>query len=385
VFTVEMLPARFGDALLVEYGSQTHPHRILIDGGTAPTIDALVSRLERIPSDERNFELLMVTHIDTDHIGGVLNLLGDRTLGITFDDVWFNGWRHLPDVAATDRLGPIDGEIMTIFLDGPNHADQPYRWNRAFGGSAAALDEDGSPTTIVLEGGMRITVLSPGKDQLQKLKRAWTTVVRQQGWTEEQVRVVARAAAKKKGVRLDEPGLGAELSVGEVEGPLGTTNPIARWAAEPFVCDTAPANGSTIAVLAEYEDKSVLLTGDGYPTVLKESIAVLLRQRGQNRLRLSACKLAHHGSRGNTSGELLDQLACTNYLISTNGARFHHPDPQAIARVIVRVRQHCALHFNYASEESTLWDQPTWMRDHGYSCHYPPQMNAGYVFSAHDR
>src|SRR5216684_2857231 len=91
---VEMLPAAQGDALWIEYGDATRPRRVLVDGGTASSWrDGLRARVESLPRDERHFELLIVTHIDADHIDGALALLTEESLGARFGDVWFNGWR----------------------------------------------------------------------------------------------------------------------------------------------------------------------------------------------------------------------------------------------------------------------------------------------------
>ena len=55
---------------------------------------------------------LVITHIDFDHIGGVLSLLQDKDLGVTFHDIWFNGWRHLPG-SGFEEFGPVQGEKLT--------------------------------------------------------------------------------------------------------------------------------------------------------------------------------------------------------------------------------------------------------------------------------
>ena len=39
MFTIELLPAAQGDAIWLEYGPAAQPHRILIDGGPAPTYE----------------------------------------------------------------------------------------------------------------------------------------------------------------------------------------------------------------------------------------------------------------------------------------------------------------------------------------------------------
>ena len=100
MFEIEMLPARQGDALWLEYGDAAHPRRALIDAGTPETWDALQARIAALDPGDRHFELLIVSHIDKDHIGGVIPLLEDTALGITFGDVWFNGFRHLPSTSS---------------------------------------------------------------------------------------------------------------------------------------------------------------------------------------------------------------------------------------------------------------------------------------------
>jgi glyoxylase-like metal-dependent hydrolase (beta-lactamase superfamily II) len=76
MFTVDMLPAAQGDCVWIEYGTPEHPHRILIDAGPSSAYAALKERLlaarERSPERRLHFELLIITHIDLDHIGGAI-------------------------------------------------------------------------------------------------------------------------------------------------------------------------------------------------------------------------------------------------------------------------------------------------------------------------
>ncbi len=77
MFRIEMLPAAHGDCLWIEYGSGREIHRILIDGGPAHAYPALRERILHLPADERHFDLLVITHIDADHIEGIIRLLLD--------------------------------------------------------------------------------------------------------------------------------------------------------------------------------------------------------------------------------------------------------------------------------------------------------------------
>src|SRR4051812_27205690 len=112
MFTVTMLPAAVGDCLWIEYGDAQNPNRILIDCGTAPTYKScLKSRIEGL-GPKADFELLMLTHVDTDHIGGALRLFNDPPSNLRIGEVWYNAWPQIQP-RDLDLLGPLDGEIFT--------------------------------------------------------------------------------------------------------------------------------------------------------------------------------------------------------------------------------------------------------------------------------
>ncbi len=329
MFTIDMLPAQQGDAVWIEYGMPGSVHRVLIDAGTPASAALIRARIERLPPEERRFDLLVVTHIDTDHIGGVLKLLAERPAELAFDDVWFNAWRHI-DRAGSSVLGPIDGEILSAVLD-----KLKWPWNEAFEGRAVMVPAAGPVPAKRLRGGLVLTVLSPDESQLDRLRRNWRTVVRAAGLDPDDPERWARLLDKmaKKGV---------------ASSLLGGGRPdVDALARTPFESDTAVANGSTIALLAEFEGHSCLLTGDAFPDVMLGPVRRLLRERRVSKLAVGALKVPHHGSRYNVSGELLSAVATSQYLFSTSGAIFGHPDDEAVARVLAAGAGPRTLHFNY--------------------------------------
>ena len=78
LFSLEALRAKQGDSLLLHYGDPGDPRLIVIDGGpTGVYKDALKPRLEQLreaAGGKLPIEVLMVSHIDSDHIKGVLEL-----------------------------------------------------------------------------------------------------------------------------------------------------------------------------------------------------------------------------------------------------------------------------------------------------------------------
>jgi len=366
MFSIEMLPAQQGDALWIEYGDPAKPSRVLVDGGTPPTVAALRDRIAALPAADRHFDLIAVTHIDTDHIGGMLRLLSDRSLGLSADDFWFNGWPHLPGNARDERLGPIDGEILARLIE---HAGLP--WNAAFGGGPVVVPDttDAPLATATLRGGLRLTVLSPTRTELGDLKRAWRAVLAEAGLNGSDLEDGLRRAMRHKGVTPPDV-LGDEAI------------DIGRDAASTFTPDAAVANSTSIALLAEIGEKRALLTGDAWAPVLEGGIRRYLSEHHADRLRVGAMKVAHHGSKNNTSASLLDLIVSPRYLFSTSGAIFHHPDHQAVSRVIAAGARSGApveLHFNYQTADNGAWVNPARWPGFRFRAVYPPAGADGWL------
>jgi beta-lactamase superfamily II metal-dependent hydrolase len=345
MFTIEMLPSAHGDGLLIEYGAK--PHRVLIDGGTEPAYKALKARIERMNPGDRHFELLVITHIDADHIGGILEMLGKNELGVQFDEVWFNGFPHLdvadaPPASDVEFFGALQGERLSTLL-----LQLAIPWNARFGHRAVRTRGDGALPSVTLGGGLKLTVLGPTTDKLLKLKPVWERECAEAGLDPNQ----------KLPQVIEEEGI----------EPMGIPN-LDALAATPFEEDDAPANGSSISLLAEFDGKRILLGADAHPTTLEEAIDRLVGV-GQ-RLPLTAFKLPHHASKHNVSIDLLQRVQCAKYLVSTNGAQFKHPDSEAIARVIKYGGASPTLYFNYNTKFNVIWGTPTLKEDFDYEAVY---------------
>ncbi len=334
MFDIEMLPADHGDCLWLTYGDAAKPRRILIDAGTPGTWKRLRRKLAGAVAangGKLHFELFVVTHVDADHIGGAVKLLEEATpLGVTFGDVWFNGYYHLDNQAPPDVLGAKQGEQLSALIEAWG-----LPWNKAFGGRAVMVPDEGSLPTRDF-GGMKLTLVSPTFDKLQKLKPAW----------EEEV--------IKAGLK---PGDAYEAV--DVEGPsdiLGDS--VHDMADSAFAADSTRPNGSSIAFLAEHDGKRVLFAADAHVDAVLASL-----RRGPlaagGTLELDAYKVSHHGSRKNSDCEIVKALPAKRYLISTNGAQFGHPHPESIARIAVYGPHKKTLAFNYKTQFNDEWESPT--------------------------
>jgi beta-lactamase superfamily II metal-dependent hydrolase len=351
MFAVEMLPAGHGDAIWIEYGSKRNPSRVLIDGGLSGTYGAVTARAGK----KCSLELMCVTHIDQDHIEGAVKLLANLPPGMKVDEVWHNGYKHL-----SRRLGGPQAEKLQAAIE--NHARAP--WNALFEGDAVVVPGTGGLPEKTLPGGLRITLLSPGQAQLTKLKPVWEKECEKAGIQPGET--ASGEAALQADKRLKPRRLGAKLNV-------------EKLAAVEFKSDTAPANGASIAFLAEFDKKAVLFAADAHSPVVEAGLKRLLAARGLKRLKLDAFKVSHHGSQFNNSHTLIGMLDCPSYLFSTNGERFNHPDPETIARILMaRQGEKTQLWFNYRSAENEVWDMASTLKKKwSYQTNYPEVETSG--------
>src|SRR3989304_7580903 len=79
IFPREAREAKHGDCLILHFGTRREPRFILIDGGPSgvfrSTLDRRLQQLQdQRPEEPLRLELVMVSHIDDDHIQGILDL-----------------------------------------------------------------------------------------------------------------------------------------------------------------------------------------------------------------------------------------------------------------------------------------------------------------------
>jgi hypothetical protein len=345
---IEFLNARQGDAIWIRWGAG---RQIMIDMGTHGTGVKLAERLRDSPKAQRVFDLLVVTHVDVDHIGGVLSCVAEPDQpvdGLEFKDVWFNGWEHLSGKRPANQgvglepMGGAQGELFAKWL-----RTQP--WNEAFDRGPVVRSD---MKRIDMGDGLTLTVIGPSQTRLEALKPHWQDDV---------------AIAIDRG-DLDEVSPGLE-SLGPKTPPvLETRVDLEVLAEQSAPKDPSAANGSSITLLLEWEHRRVLLTGDGFADEIHDGLAAL---DGGNPVKLDAIKTPHHGSRQNMTKALVKAVDCPLWVFSSDGTTFRHPDPQAIARILhYGAHPDPTLAFNAPSTFNGWWNNQVWRDLFGYQVQY---------------
>ena len=350
-----------GDCLLLEGADQK---LVLCDGGMASSIKKHVrAELTKLRTTGRELEYVYVSHIDSDHISGVLQLLDDEVAWRVHDfqmttdappaapppvprppvikGLLHNSFKDLigvnqhtevrdllaaavPSLFATavpelveaglelqDLATSIPEAIKVSRLSAPDALDIPVnRLPGSTGPGKLLFFRDAVQSFNI--GTMKFTIVGPTDLELTNLKTGWVT------WLQKNKELVRQIRQELKR-RIEEFSNGIS---GESPFNLGDWNGI-----PPFKGVTAP-NVASLMFMVEEDGKRLLLTGDSQQDIILRG----LRQTGflaDQGLFLDVLKVQHHGSSHNMDKEFARQVSAKHYVFCANGSD-GNPDQDVI-------------------------------------------------------
>ena len=315
LFTLEALSAKHGDALLLHYGTADDPRLIVIDGGPGgvfnktlkPRLDDL--RDERSPDEPLPIRMVMVSHLDDDHINGVLRMT-----------------RRLADLSDEGR--PLPYEVTTYWHNSFDDliGNEEQELAAALRPAVAAASTGSFPASadISEDGGLVLASVPQGRDLRLDIERLGSTV--NEGFK----KLVMVPKAKKKGVLKVDSTLTftvigpQEEEVRKLQQEWNKEIKKRGLAEVAKFADESAFNLSSIVVLAKAGKKTMLLTGDARG----DKILSGLRRAGlmkNGKCHVDLLKVPHHGSDRNVSTGFFRQVTANHYVISADG-RHGNPD-----------------------------------------------------------
>lgn len=316
---VQVLRANHGDCFLITHDGTEGSFNLLIDGGSPATFKhgasakhkgALCTALDELKAKGQCIDLAILTHIDNDHIGGILKAFkAQGYLREMVKSIWFNSSKLITDYFDTPD---IPENAVRIDFDSANTSTQQGKTLEA------ELEKIGCHRAPLVVAGQTINagpftfqILSPNEAGLKKLLHIWPQ---------------EKTPAETSGTN---------------DYQISFDNILKEDCFEP---DTSIPNGSSIAFILNVNDISMLFLGDAYdPVVVSELHS--LGYSSNNKLPVKFVKVSHHGSKYNTSREFLNLVESECYIISTNGAIHGLPDKKTIARILVETN--AFVLFNY--------------------------------------
>lgn len=362
-FTLEALPARKGDCLLLHYGSKSDPRLAVIDGGPSKVYRPhLKPRLQEIrkarglaDTQPLPLDMVMVSHIDDDHIRGILEMTGELTKAKQEQKprawdiqlLWHNSFDSIIGNTPEQLEAAVGSQFGTASLSGSVPADadpavpnsnrrkrivgydaakvlasvgqghklradarkldltlERSTLNAPFGELVIADGQQGSQ--VALGGDLDFTVVGPMKTDLEKLQKKYDKELKKRG--------------------LDRSSGAAALAA---------------------FSDPSVANLSSIVVLARSGSKSMLLTGDARGDKILKGLknAGLIESRG--RMNVDILKLPHHGSENNVTAGFFKRIHAQHYIGCGNG-KHGNPEREAFEMLFkARGKSAFDIHLTY--------------------------------------
>jgi len=303
--TLEVLRAEHGDCLMLHHGDDV----VLIDGGPAGVYaDTLKPRLEELMASRPQplfLKMIMVSHIDDDHIVGLMDLFAEAVdrkenkLGPPrwkAGQLWLNAFGALTGATPTAGAGDARGAAMDdLVAAAPGEESKAIavsikngialhqdaitlgiKRNADFGGGL--VQRGGAAGTVEVAPGLTFTVICPDQPRLESLQKKW------EKW--------------------------------EADHPVE----------EAANVDRSVFNLSSIVVLARAGDRTLLLTGDARSDDILAGLKAEGLLKDNEALTVDVLKLPHHGSSRNVIPEFFERVRARNYVISGDGANDNPED-----------------------------------------------------------
>ncbi len=344
MFKLEVLRAKHGDCLFLHHGDPLAPRHILIDGGPRGVyrkfLKPRLMHLQEEDDPERpvKLDLVMVSHIDHDHIRGILDLAKDMEEAFDLNQqpmveiaaLWHNTFADfVPDKKGQKR--PVEDGALEVADVGDPDIDlmlQPHtklvlssvKEGRQLRDLSRRLTIDVNPNGkngLVLgghelkDGDLTLKVLGPTRADADDLKKKWD-------------KEVEKLLEKEQAARMD---------------------------AAAYL-DKSVFNLSSIVVMAEREGRRMLLTGDARGDKIIENLEEHGLMDDEGKIHVDLLKMPHHGSDRNVEDDFFKRVTADHYVVSGDG-RHHNPELETY-RMLFKARQGgdpYVIHVTYPPEE----------------------------------
>ena len=344
-----------GDCILLE---SKDGKRILCDGGMSRAMKATTAQeLAKLRKANKVIDFAYVSHIDQDHIAGVLELLQNEVAWRAFDHqkklknkkakapevprppeiggIWHNSFRaQLKGTGkkTTNKLEAIEGllaaagpallatrlprleaygeelygiatsipeAIKVSRLASPEILGIPINVIPGGGGEAKLLKVQPGQKAFGV-GGLSLTIIGPTQKELNSLQKGWNT------WVvghEKEIKAIEAEMQRKIN----------SLGTAQAGGPLQLD-----WNGIPdFEHVTAP-NIASLMFMVQEGSKTLLLTGDAHHDFILRGLETTGFLNGKG-LHLDVLKVQHHGSEHNMDKNFAAQVSADHYIFSGNG------------------------------------------------------------------
>jgi len=292
------LPAGSGDAILISADG----FNILVDGGNNRMRQRckLSNELKQIKDKNQFLDWVVLTHIDDDHINGVIHILKPTNeLNTIVKNIWFNSCDNY-QVNSNSQIEDISMTQLKTFeklVDITKQKNENIKLHKNI-----SINRFNQPLNI--NKNIKIELLSPTDDALHELHTKYK-----------------RTFGENENI---------SKQITDYEYPI---NELAEISFNPNG-DNSVTNKSSIAFILTYKENfNFLLLADAHITEIVDT----LKNKGYSenkKLKLHFVKLSHHGSKYNLNIDFLNLIDTDTFIISSNG-NHGHPNKETLSKIII--------------------------------------------------
>jgi hypothetical protein len=360
IFSFDVRRARKGDCFLLHYGSKDDPGLALIDGGPGqvykPHLKPRLTEIRRArtlgDNEPLSVDLLMVSHIDDDHINGILELTNElviakdakKPLPLKVRSFWHNTFDNIIGNKPHELLAAVTASFGAAALSGEPDIE--------------GLDPDAAMVLASVGQGFRL------RDDAKKLKFRINPEF-------DGGLVMATKTGKSKDM-----GKGLKLTVA---GPMQEDlialqqdhdaflkkqkDEKATTAALASFTDTSVANLSSLVLLAEVGEKRMLLTGDARGDKIVQGLELVGLLNKGSKMHVEILKIPHHGSDRNIDPIFFQRITADHYVFSGNGEH-GNPERETLQMLLdERGGEDFTIHFTYPILEIDVEREKDWNKE----------------------
>lgn len=330
MFELEALSARKGDALLLRWGKADDVNIAMIDGGPSGVWEETIHpRLTQLAGADPagnprpvELALVVVTHVDDDHVHGVIDLAEAirraqqqvKPVPAVIEEVWHNAFSDTLRASEFSEEPALVAALSEV-------SSAPGSLTAARGGLGASAGEPAADVASIRQG-----------SQLEQVLGA-INVPRNTSFGDRQGLVRSGQVVDVKGLRVSvlAPSSESLTNLKNLWKQKSSPSETAVAALAAAFDDPSVPNLSSIVLLVEFGGREMLLTGDARGDHILDAVK---QCSGENRhVEVDLFKIPHHGSAHTNGPELFEFIRADHYVISANGEH-GNPHPEVLQALL---------------------------------------------------
>lgn len=355
--------------------------RMLIDGGMSDAYSKHVApALGKLREDGEVIDVVYLSHIDEDHIAGILKLMNDEVDWRIHEFQLQNGNPHHKEPEAPrpaevkaiwhnafhDLVDDNDGEIEDMLaasaavLSGSSNKavkelvaeqnelvssiNQAIKLTKRVSADQLGIKLNApahgklmlvraNTMAAIKVGSMRFRIIGPFTEDLKNLRTEWNAWLDANKNTLQTIRTQAEKDEQSFGAKEIDDIILPKLAQAELLSGLLPLDGLATAFKLGNRKEVTTPNLASLMLWAEEQGKTLILTGDGHHQEILNGLKHIKKIKENKGLHVNVLKVQHHGSEHNIDEVFCRTVTADNYVFCGNG-QHKNPDDRVVKAIL---------------------------------------------------